>query len=125
MDINAKKKLLCLKKSLIQLYRKKFGKKNNDFNLYWPMALVSDPISGKPETVFTYEGCLTIEDAKKQIELWKGMKDSLVYFAYIHDDNEHIVYYENNVSTFGLVKYKSENKHDFSEEINNNKGHKR
>ena len=50
-------------------------------------------------------------------------KEQLVFAL---DVKQFFEYLLNNTWNLGLnVKYKSENKHDFSEEINNNKGHKR
>ena len=95
---------------------------NKDFlDLYWPKAIVSNPISGKLETAFTNVSYLTLEEAKKAIEAWKDVKDSLVYFAYVHDEEGHIIYYEVNITFLGDVNYDRGYKRYFSEEIKDSK----
>ena len=90
--------------------------------MYWPMAIVNDIFSGKPDLVYTDKGCFTIEDAKKQIELWKKMQETTVFFAYIKDDTGLIVYYENNLSLPGKVNYDAGYKYDYPGEISDSKG---
>ena len=94
---------------------------HNDFNLCWPMAIVSCPISGKPDLYSSYDACLSLEEAKKAIKAWKEAKDSLVYFAYVHDEEGHIIYYEVNITFLGDVNYDRGYKRYFSEEIKDSK----
>ena len=89
--------------------------------MYWPKAIVSNPILGKLETAFTNVSYLTFEEAKKAIEAWKDVKDSLVYFAYVHDEEGHIIYYEVNITYLGHVNYDRGYKRDFSKEIKDSK----
>lgn len=90
--------------------------------MYWPMAIVS--ISGRMNTLYTGLGEFTVEEAQKQIESWKKNEQTLVYFAYIHDDDLHIVYYENNIDVSGQIDYDRAYKCDFSQEANDSKGQK-
>ena len=73
--------------------------------MYWPMAIIKGPLSEKTVSAFTDDGAINIGVAKHQIELWKNIPGSLVYFAYIRDDNGNIVYYEHNLDFFGTVDY--------------------
>lgn len=73
--------------------------------MYWPMAIMKGPLSEKTVSAFTDDGAINIGVAKHQIELWKNIPGSLVYFAYIKDDNGNIVYYEHNLDFFGTVDY--------------------
>ena len=73
--------------------------------MYWPMAIMKDPLSERIESAYTYDVANNIDEAKHQIELWKNTPGSLVYFAYITGDNGDIVYYENNLRPFGIVDY--------------------
>ncbi len=73
--------------------------------MYWPMAIMKNPLSEKIESAFTYDGAISIDEAMHQIELWKNTPGSQVYFAYITGDNGEIVYYENNLGPFGKVDY--------------------
>lgn len=84
--------------------------------MYWPMAIARSSISEKTKSIYSYGGFVNIEDAKKQIEFWKDIQGYIIYFAYIHDDNNHIVYYENNVNSLGFVNYKNAVKNDIFEE---------
>ena len=69
------------------------------------MAIMKGPLSEKTVSAFTDDGAINIGVAKHQIELWKNIPGSLVYFAYIKDDNGNIVYYEHNLDFFGTVDY--------------------
>ena len=73
--------------------------------MYWPMAIMKGPLSEKTVSAFTDDGAINIDVAIHQIELWKNIPGSLVYFAYIRDDNGNIVYYEHNLDFFGTVDY--------------------
>ena len=81
--------------------------------MFWPMAIVSDPISKKTYSLHTYDGQITLEDAKKIINNWK-LNDKLhILCAYITDDEtKQVVYLENNVDTFGNVHYKEVSEED-------------
>ena len=69
------------------------------------MAIIKGPLSEKTVSAFTDDGAINIDVAIHQIELWKNIPGSLVYFAYIRDDNGNIVYYEHNLDFFGTVDY--------------------
>ena len=89
--------------------------------MYWPVAIIKDPFSGKPDSIATYDGISNIENAKKQIELWKNMEETQILFAYVHEDDGHIVYYENNIGSLGYVNYDNAYKYNFFEESHDNK----
>lgn len=72
--------------------------------LYWPMGIVRYGIV-PPYTAFTSHGFDTIEEAQDVIDKWKETPRLNVLCAYIHDDDQNIVYLENNVNTVGDIEY--------------------
>ena len=65
--------------------------------------------SNKVQTLFTYEGCLSIEEAKTIINNWKQNENIKVLCGYIKDNiTDQVVYLENNVNALGQVSYKEE-----------------
>ena len=61
--------------------------------MYWPIAIVQD--KNKPDktyTMFTYDSSASKEEALKWIDTVKN--NLRVLFAYIHDDNKNIIYYD-------------------------------
>ncbi len=73
--------------------------------MYWPMAIIDDK-RNEPYTQFTYEGCVSIDDAKEVIEDRKSNDKQLVLLAYVTTDNhDEVVYIENNVDVYGTVHY--------------------
>ena len=88
--------------------------------LYWPMAIAKGP--ERMVTLFTNEGYLAMEEAKGCIEAWKKDNELEVYFAYVHDNDNHIIYYENNMDYMGKVNYERNHKFDFSDGTSEFKG---
>ena len=77
--------------------------------MYHPLAIVRDLNNKKNFTLYTKNGLLTIEDAKKVIEEWKENNEIDLLFEYIIDDNN-IVYYKNNIDVLEHVDYKKKRK---------------
>ena len=78
--------------------------------MFWPNAIVTDKASNKPYSLFTYEGCFSLEEATKVIDFWKQKEDLKVLCAYVQEETTRsIVYLENNVNSLGQVHYENGN----------------
>ena len=76
--------------------------------MFWPNAIVREENSKKTYSLFTYGGEFTVEEAKMTIDKWKSIDNIKVLCGYIQDsDTNSIVYLENNVDSFGNVKYEN------------------
>ena len=77
--------------------------------MYWANAVVLNPKSNQVQSLFTYEGCMSIEEAKTIINDWKKNPNIQVLCGYVKEDiTDQVVYLENNVNALGQVSYKEE-----------------
>lgn len=76
--------------------------------MYWANAVILNTNSNKVQSIFTYEGSFSIEEAKNVIKAWKQSDNIKVLCAYIKDDAEQVVYLENNVNALGHVEYEED-----------------
>lgn len=73
--------------------------------MFWPTSIVYNNDLKKTYSLFTYEGCSSVEVAKEVIKSWRENEKLLVLCAYVTDDNNNVLYLENNVNAFGDVTY--------------------
>lgn len=80
--------------------------------MYWANAVILNTSSNKVQSLFTYEGCTSLEEAKGIINSWKQNDSIQVLCGYVKEDTtDQIVYLENNVNALGQVSYEEEKNH--------------
>lgn len=80
--------------------------------MYWANAVVLNINTNKVQSLFTYEGCMSLEEAKGIISSWKQNESIQVLCGYVKDDTtDQVVYLENNVNALGQVTYEEEKSH--------------
>ena len=80
--------------------------------MYWANAVVLNINTSKVQSLFTYEGCMSLEEAKGIISNWKQNESIQVLCGYVKDDTtDQVVYLENNVNALGQVTYEEEKSH--------------
>ena len=80
--------------------------------MYWANAVVLNINTNKVQSLFTYEGCMSLEEAKGIISNWKQNESIKVLCGYVKDDTtDQVVYLENNVNALGQVTYEEEKSH--------------
>ena len=79
--------------------------------MYWANAVILNTNSNQVQSLFTYEGCVSLEEAKSIINNWKQNENIQVLCGYIKDETtDQIVYLENNVNALGQISYEEEKK---------------
>ena len=73
--------------------------------MFWPTSIVYNNDLKKTYSLFTYDGCSSVEAAKEVIKSWRENEKLLVLCAYVTDNNNNVLYLENNVNAFGDVTY--------------------
>lgn len=76
--------------------------------MYWANAVILNTNSNQVQTLFTYEGNFSVEDAENVIKMWKQNDNIKVLCAYIKDDAGQVIYLENNVNALGIIEYKED-----------------
>lgn len=77
--------------------------------MFWANAIILNRNTNQLQSLFTYEGSITPEEAKTIIEKWKENENIQVVCAYIKDDNtDQVIYLENNVNVIGQISYENE-----------------
>lgn len=76
--------------------------------MYWANAIILNTNTNQVETIFTYKGDFSIEDAENVIKMWKQNDNIKVLCAYIKDDTGQVIYLENNVNALGIIEYKED-----------------
>ncbi len=78
--------------------------------MYWPTAVAYNTVTKQPQSLFTYEGYISIDEAKGVIDKWKQAQNIKILCAYVKDnDLDQIVYLENNINALGQIEYKKNN----------------
>ena len=79
--------------------------------MYWANAIILNIDTNKVQSLFTYEGCMSVEEAKEIIGNWKQNGNIQVLCGYIKEDTtDQVVYLENNINALGQVSYENEEK---------------